>query len=402
MIIITFLGTGNYTEVTYKSNDVIHGNIKTNLFPYALATWYQPSKVFVLLTEQAASHNNWKDLQSHLDQLSCTHIPVSIPDGKSERELWGIFDKITESVTSDDEIIFDITHGFRSLPVISLLAAAYLREAKRINLKHIFYGAYEAKDDNNIAPVFDLTPFLDLLRWASATNVFLHSGDASQLGQMLSDIQVSAKRENQAVPPPSKLRTCGEAFQNLSEALNLTRPDQIQKHSSKLLNCLDTASEEFETFARPFQIIRDGIKIEFRQFASSPLQSQQNLIKWYLEHNRILQAVTLAREWLITWIIKQIGRSDSSDERRDMTDTLNYLASRKGDTKKHGFRFKEDIRISLKDKADWINLWSDISSLRNDLAHCGINENPRKLTKILTSAKDMIDKLLGLDASDSC
>jgi hypothetical protein len=51
---------------------------------------------------------------------------------------------------------------------LALLAAAFLRSAKGIRLRALLYGAYDARE-NDVAPVFDLTPFLDLLEWMFAT-----------------------------------------------------------------------------------------------------------------------------------------------------------------------------------------------------------------------------------------
>jgi len=55
---------------------------------------------------------------------------VDIPDGKDEDELWKIFSIIVDEVQPGDEILFDITHGFRSLPFIAFLTVAYLKEVK--------------------------------------------------------------------------------------------------------------------------------------------------------------------------------------------------------------------------------------------------------------------------------
>ena len=45
---------------------------------------------------------------------------VPIPEGRSEEELWQIFDICVAQVAEGDQIILDVTHGFRSLPYADL------------------------------------------------------------------------------------------------------------------------------------------------------------------------------------------------------------------------------------------------------------------------------------------
>jgi CRISPR-associated Csx2 family protein len=70
-------------------------------------------------------------------------VEVDIPDGKSEEELWEIFEAISKAVQEGDEIVFDITHGFRSLPMIAMLTIAYLKQVKGVKVQHVVYGVYE-------------------------------------------------------------------------------------------------------------------------------------------------------------------------------------------------------------------------------------------------------------------
>jgi CRISPR-associated DxTHG motif protein len=91
---------------------------------------------------------------------------VDIPDGRNDEELWAIFQAVVDAVDPGEQLIFDITHGFRSLPFLSFLAVAYLRVVKNIQLKGVYYGNFEARDQSvtpNRTPVIDLTPFVDLL-----------------------------------------------------------------------------------------------------------------------------------------------------------------------------------------------------------------------------------------------
>lgn len=106
-----------------------------------------------------------------------------------------------ESVPENSEIIFDITHAFRSIPVIVLLASAFLEKARNVKIKGVYYGQYDPK--NNRASIFDLTPAIKLLDWLTATDTFINTGSSQKLGQLLADIQIDFS--DQVKPKPKKL-----------------------------------------------------------------------------------------------------------------------------------------------------------------------------------------------------
>jgi CRISPR-associated DxTHG motif protein len=67
---------------------------------------------------------------------------VDIPEGRSEQELWEIFDRVASAVDEGDTILLDITHAFRSIPMI-VFADRCVPPAnrRRGRLPTIVYGA---------------------------------------------------------------------------------------------------------------------------------------------------------------------------------------------------------------------------------------------------------------------
>ena len=118
MTLLTFLGTGDYKEAKYYYED------KTNYFQSkfiqeALMNIFNEDKMVVFVTPQAIVHKNFEELLEKFPNLKSVEIPVP----KSEEEFWKLFEIIIESVDEGEEIIFDITHSFRSIPFIGFLIA---------------------------------------------------------------------------------------------------------------------------------------------------------------------------------------------------------------------------------------------------------------------------------------
>ena len=102
----------------------------------------RPSSIIVFLTE-AAQHHVFPQFRSSLPpELSV--LPVPVPLGANEQELWRIFDCVGNAVQPGEEVAFDITHGLRSFPLVGLLAAAFLRSGLNVS-NAVLYGEDEIR-----------------------------------------------------------------------------------------------------------------------------------------------------------------------------------------------------------------------------------------------------------------
>jgi CRISPR-associated DxTHG motif protein len=378
--LVTFLGTGNYQPVKYQYESK---EKETAIFPEALNEWLQPSRLLVMLTPEAKAHPNWETLKRMIPNAE----EILIPSGKSEKELWEIFSVLTTQLEDGDEVIFDVTHAFRSLPILALLAAIYLRTVKSIKLRAILYGAFEAKD-NNRAPVFDLTPFVSLMDWVTASDKFIKTGDAREMAMLLTETQQVMRKANpMGNDLPSELKKIGGGLEELSQALFLTRSDVVQKQARELEGKINAAKSDIEKWAQPFTLLLDRVKNTYQAFAAeSLLDAELKMIEWYLERGQIVQAVTLSREWLVTWTGEQIGQKEL-DTRAEIESGINQA---------HRFKLGKGINeISpflaaiqqIHQVDDLLKSWGTIADLRNDIAHCGKRKNPRGVAKIAESAK---------------
>lgn len=343
MKLFAFLGTGNYESANYRWNDQTY---ETPFVQEAFVHWLKPEVTCVLLTEGARA-KHWNDLSQRLQGHTQT-IEIDIPDGKSEAELWQIFAAISNAVHEGDEIAFDITHGFRSLPMIALLTIAYLKQVKGVKVQYVLYGAYEARDDRG-APVFDLTPFADLLDWLAAAKMFMATGDSSELGQLIQEIQNDAYRNRGAYGEnlPRALKNFGMALEEVSDDLLLARVPNLPDSIRRLAQRQSEANTEVGRWTQPLTLLLDKIAAAYASFQDDSPLTQAKLIRWYFNHNHIVQAVTLAREWVVSDYARQksLSRDDAEAE-------LNR-------------------RANNQESDELVQLWSSIRNIRNDLAHCG-------------------------------
>jgi len=367
MKLITFLGITDYEEVEYRWHDL---SKPTKFVQEALVHWLKPEATCVLLTEKARARH-WNDLSQRL-QGHTQIVEVDIPDGKSEEELWEIFEAISKAVQEGDEIVFDITHGFRSLPMIAMLTIAYLKQVKGVKVQHVVYGVYER--DNPMAPILDLTPFADLLDWLAAAKMFITTGDSSELGQLIQDVQDAAHRNKRAHAenPPLALKNYGAALEEVSDDLLLARVPNLPDSIRRLAQRQSKANTEVGQWTQPLTLLLDKIATAYAPFQDDSLPTQAKLIRWYLNHNHIMQAMTLAREWVVSYHLHKEGRDWRSRKEREQME------------KRLGESLQQD------------SLWSKIAEIRNDLAHCGFGREEGQVlsaTSIRQNAEEVVKQI---------
>lgn len=382
MKLLTFLGTSNYQETTYCLEQQCH---TTCYCPTALVHFLRPETTLVVVT-QGARDKHYDKLKAEIAAVTQV-TPISIPEGKSEAELWAIFDALTGQVAEGDTLTVDLTHGFRSLPFLSFLAVAYLRIAKQVKVDGVYYGAWDARDlDSNRAPVFDLTPFVALLDWAIATDRFERFGDAGDLARLL---------RNEMPPGPlmgsdEQVRALGKSLQRAAEvmdmaslALRINRPYESMEASHQLVDVFEQHRLAVESRSRPFAVLTDRIRDAYRAFAlSEPLERanwphnlaiQLDMIGWYLDKGQIIQAVTLAREWLVSVLVYRLGVESMTSYERNRQWVENALNN---EVERHRPEPREPLPTPLNEPFRALpqhealgRLWTRLGDLRNDVAH---------------------------------
>jgi len=172
--LITLLGVGNYSPSRYSFGDRV--SEVEEFVQVALIRLLAPDELVILLTH-AARAGNYEAAGKLRDQLNRAGFAgvckdVSIRDGGSEAEICDIFSAFRRELATNDTVIFDVTHAFRSIPIVALACIQYARAIARICLEGIYYGAFEAKrnsqDPEEAAPILDLTAFVELMDWSRA------------------------------------------------------------------------------------------------------------------------------------------------------------------------------------------------------------------------------------------
>lgn len=375
---LSFLGTGNYSKTNYVYNQL---SFETKYFPEAFVDFFKIKTLFLFVTDKAE--------ETHKSSFKCNSEVkyIRIPEGKSEQELWNIFDIVSDVIENDMDVYVDITHGFRSLPFLILPILHFVNVTKNVIIKNIVYGAYEARDhDLNQTPVFDLSYFNDMIDWMNTVDSFIQTGNASMLKDKLTLIHKNSYLTN-TLYQSKKLGTLGKDINDLSKALNLNRIHETLELTNKISSNIANIKIDVEKIpeAKPlshfFHIIENRIKdfssSESSIYSNESLNVQRNLLDYYIKTNQFVQCITLCRELIITKICISLQFAYSDFKKREEVAI------------KLGNLIHENKKYTDKSLKNICKLWSDVSNIRNDIDHSGMRANPIRLNKAIDRISEL-------------
>lgn len=409
MKVISFLGFNQYgyTETTYVNPDKTK-KFKTAIFQEAIVDFYKPDAFYVLLTKTAkegisnnATESTWETLKKSLEGKVDLHSIENIPEGHTTEDIWQLFEKLTSFIEQDDEVLFDITHGFRSLPVLALIAVSYLRVVRNVKIVGLIYGAFDAKNkETNETPTFDLLPIVGLLQWTTATDQFIKTGNGQVLASLLKGGETSTQN-------------LGDSINAISKGLQLLRPMDVMQESSLLPDRIKEATKSISKTIPPFATLLKRVQDDYGKFGlNNPSDYQTNsklalarqveIIEWYSSKGQVVQALSLAREWLPSLLCHHFDL-DPLIENPNRSE-MEFLLSSSGMLKD---RVTNEIIKQSPYREQWLavpndkrtpltRLWGggiNLANLRNDVLHAGFRRNSRNADAVIQQLEIVIREL---------
>ncbi|NLX48868.1 MAG: hypothetical protein GXY82_03135 [Methanospirillum sp.] len=329
---------------------------------------------------------------------------VPLPDWDSESGLWDCFEAFCGVVDEGDRLVVDLTHAPGPLPFVVFLALLYLRALKGATIERVFYGARPDREATEL-PVHDLTGFVAVLDWVGAVEGFLAHLDAGALAALFAGVQDRAHREGRE-PPPILLKPFANNLARFTAAVRLSRPVEAFLAAHLVHERIGAVEQEVAAdlpALRPLLDRLDGIApfgADESVLDAGLLERQRALVRYQLDHGLVLQAVELGREWLISLLLLRLGCPAENWLDRDVRHEVSRTAT--GAMLARQRRPFEPTRFSDRFEAlpgadAVVGVWQAIAELRNDLAHCGMNEQPKAVRVIERRAAAAVAALEALD-----
>ena len=436
---ISCLGAGRYISTDYYLSDPTH-SCATPYIQRAtielLPEEEKPEQILILTTTMA-EEKHWNIEGGLKDQLKesekITHIPapeasVHIPDGIDDQEKWQMFYTILNLLEEGDEVVADITHGFRFLPMLMVSVLNYAKIVKKIKVLNIYYGAYEAKDPkNNMTPILSMGLYDQLLDWSNATSTFLKYGNSDDFVRMANEdiklqrLSYTSKEEHAKASEITKfadslqtftenVETCrGKAAARKNESKSIARAYEMLRKKLSLLVSKD--NRLLAPLVPLLEIIQKETDL-FRTDATDPgsqmVDTGMATVRWCIDRKKVSQAFTAMEETLMSYICKTFGNTERTEEKEYREFFAgSVLASAIAELSQSNFQLKEECKkilteeeiVIIKDAYHFLGngftkVADDIQQTRNDINHFGIRETAQDSKKIIQKMKDLYQELL--------
>ncbi len=394
-VFISVLGTGNYKECIYASGNTQYDGTRfiqkaTLQMLDVKEGWTESDRIYIIVTD-GSKEQNWETRTDNgepkiglADTLKEMHLStpietIRIPDGNNEDEIWQIFSDIYKVLNDEDELYFDLTHGFRYLPMMVLVLGNYAKFLKHTEVKSITYGNYESRDkETNIAPIINITPLAALQDWTNAAADYLEHGDATKLkicaDKPLITIARETKGQDQDATTLIKLSKQLYEFSNL---ISFNRGDEIiiGKQSEQIKALLEKADAEY---IRPMGPLFKQIAKSVRNFNPDSPENMIEASRLCLDHSDFQASITLLQEGIVSMLCRKfhLDVKDKGD-REIATQALNKLGLELQNKEYRPLSpYKETIIKRIIDSgiisSELANQWNKITEDRNDFNHAGL------------------------------
>jgi CRISPR-associated protein, TM1812 family len=312
-VFISFLGTGNpnakadqpgYDVLTYRFEH--DERIYTSMFAQrAIIEKHDPAsfeRICLMMTpESQAKHRDL--LVEELLGIGCTETQLiedaSITTNQNTEQQWEWFDSLQKLINDGDEVIFDFTHGFRSVPIIFSTAISFLQKVKRFTLLHAHYGYMTERGDSKQGivgkgEIIDMAKFYRINEWADGVARLVDMADASKLAE-LADEGVD---DGFAALNDQKLT---QALRDLTDLIKNIDVNNVGKKADEALKLIATKQQQCSgADAQLLEMVREKFtRLAIQgsgRYDHDYFQLQLVLTKVLLEHGLNMQAFTVMRE----------------------------------------------------------------------------------------------------------
>lgn len=212
-----------------KKNIAVELDEELDAFREAYEESHKDVKVRIALSMQQQQDGLKKELEdfraSYEEKYTGAQIEicdVDIPDGASQDEQDMIVQKMYDQIGMKEVIVFDLTHGFRSIPILAMTILNYARITKRIQVRGLYYGAFEAKHNNGSVPIFDMTYCDNMMQWASAADSFICTGRSEQIKRIIDD------KDKVGINVSDQARKALNSLYDLTNCLETSRGQDVE------------------------------------------------------------------------------------------------------------------------------------------------------------------------------
>ena len=418
-ILISFIGTGRIDPDGKAKRDYVPAHYRlggeevvTSFVAYALRKFVKPDKLFLIGTPHSMWEEVYRAFSDNPDEDTWSKIgdwcdkagvdtPVDNMPHKQDIETaigegskvfpirYGVNEEqirqnidiilgLRKHLADGDEIVVDITHSFRSLPLLIMQLILYLKQmgSPRVTVSHVYYGMLDITRELHYTPVVDISSMISLSDWITGAFTFKLNGSATLASRLL---------EQEGGQSAATL------LDKFSNVLSLNDMGQLQQQVQELSG-IKYPSEMARLALEPTVSSFVG---QFRNL--SPAEFQYRLARWHFDNGNYLAAYNDLVECIITKACEETPGYDWQDKgnRDSVRDVYKAKDAR-----------MPDDTDRLYQPTQLVEVYRRINPVRNYLVHLSKRSAAKtNATKKITTLRKALDDMktqIRLHARPAC
>lgn len=303
-VYLSFLGLGTFNQETrrheykptvYRLNGRDSGSTEFVQLAEIEILGASAFDLVVMVATERSRDTHFGKLEVGLRTLGVTDISrVILGEDMSPEGQWAWFEQISRRIEYGDDITVDLTHGYRSIPIVFSTAINFLQKARRVTVKAVYYGVYEKERALGYAPIVDMKDFYVINEWAEGVSRLVEDADARKMADVAgrsSGFQSGSLNDHEII---GALGALTDTIRNVD----------VNHVAAKARNALRLISAKKKNASETGRILLDLVVDKFACLAMDEPQGytrdyfaiQFELAGLLLEHKLHMQAYTVMRE----------------------------------------------------------------------------------------------------------
>ena len=347
------------------------------------------------IVDQSGENIDWKQVEEFIRQeANFQQVRIAIVEPGSTQEqleeypkrLLNAFKDVVDK-KKNTEIIFDISNGFRSMPLYITMFVRYAGMINRSEIKYsMYYGMFEARKGSN-TPLVDLSAVSELTDWVNAISEFQSLGSVKRLCECLNREAERQKDQNER----NQIKTVIRKFEQFDYAWNVNNSYYMESGIQYIINL----NVENTSLSDPAKLmlgsLRDEFSVRFKQ--ENDYNNAWLLIRLselFTEQGRYGVAAVAFQEGFITYLMERYLKGKIMETLNLSENAFeNYMQvfDNRDLVKSH---WERKVRASKKDAYsgrmdNFMEYYLEIKdNIRNVESHMIRNENAPTLSRIKT------------------
>ena len=262
------------------------------------------------LVDKKKTFTNWEAIENfikdaaHFDMVKIAIVENGSTEDQLKKYPQILLDKYKEIADQEKatRIIFDISNGFRSMPLYITMFVRYAGMISRKEIKYsMYYGMFEARTKDGKTPLVDLSTVSDLTDWVNAVSVFQSLGSVKGLCGCL-------EKEKQKNPEKQEeIKKIIDEFKQFDYAWNVNNPYYMERGIRYVTEQMNV---DKLPLSEPAKLMLGSLKRDFfRQFGKQKKYKSSGLLlelsELFMEQGRYGVAAVAFQESLITYLMER-------------------------------------------------------------------------------------------------